>query len=67
MSNIATTIHRAGRRIWVPSEPLRARGFDDVDLGAVDGDVAAANATARRLYQAAARALRRRRQVQAAA
>ena len=66
MTDIATTIHRNGRRLWVPSDQLRARGFDDVDLGAVDGDVEAANATARRLYQAAARALRRRRQAQSA-
>jgi hypothetical protein len=68
MTPIATVIHRAGRRVWTPSDQLRALGFEDVDIGAVDGaDIALANAKAFALYRAAGRALRRRRQMQAAA
>jgi hypothetical protein len=39
MTEIASTIQRAGRRVWVPSEPLRALGFDDIDIGPVNGDI----------------------------
>jgi hypothetical protein len=65
MTDIASTIHRAGRRIWIPCDQLRPLGFEEIDLGAVNGDIAAANAMARGLYQAAGRALRRRREAAA--